>query len=73
MKTRQWGVELGVITVRCGRMMQDVEHASAVQCRVKCGVMRDVVACINVANIKRNLKCGVEYLQCGVMWHVSNV
>ena len=32
---------------------------------VKCGVMRDVVACINdVANIKRDLKCGV---------HVSNV
>ena len=41
---------------------------------LKCGVMRDVVACINdVANIKRDLKCGVEYMECGVMWHVSNV
>ena len=38
---------------------------------VKCGVM---VRCggvmHNVANIWRDLKCGVEYMECGVMWNV---
>ena len=51
--------------------MQDVEH-------VKCGAMSCVkcvmVRCINdVANIWRDLKCGVEHMECGVMRYVSNV
>ena len=37
-------------------------------------MVRDVVVCIDdVANIKCDLKCGVEYMECGVMWYVSNM
>ena len=49
-ETWSWGVELGVITVRCGGTMQDVGH-------VKCGAMLCKMWCarcgdaINVANI----------------------
>ena len=49
----------------CGGLMQAVEHVKcgATSC-VKCGATRDVVVrCINdVANISRDLKCGVEYM-----------
>ena len=75
-----------MITVRCGVMMQDVEHVKcgAVSCKmwcdarcggVKCSVMRDeVVRGINdAANIWRDLKCGVEYMECGVMGYVNSV
>ena len=37
---------------------------SVVSVMVRCGVMH------NVANIWRDLKCGVEYMECGVMWNV---
>ena len=59
---------MGVITVRCGGMMQDVEH-------VKCGAMSCVKcdARCDVANIWCDLKCGIEYMECGVMWYVRNV
>ena len=68
-------MELGVITVRCGGMMQDVEHVKcgAMSC-VKCGVMRDVVVCINgVANIWCDPKCGRvhgmwRYVEHNVKW-----
>ena len=67
---------MGVITVRCGGMMQDVEHVKcgAMSC-VKCGAMGNVVGrCINNGQyIRCDLKCGVEYVECGVMWYVRNV
>ena len=38
---------------------------------VKCGVMARCGGVMhNVANIWRDLKCGVEYMECGVMWNV---
>ena len=63
------GCGLGVITVRCGGMMQDAECGATMLCKMWCdgrcgGVMH------NVANIWRDLKCGVEYMECGVMWNV---
>ena len=60
-ETWSWGVELGVITVRCGGMMQDVGH-------VKCGAMLCKMWCarcgdaINVANIWCDLKLMWRYV-----------
>ena len=65
-------MQLGVIIVRCGDgIMQDVERhvkCSAMWCKIWCdarcgGTMH------NVANIC-DLKCGVEYRACGIMWNV---
>ena len=49
--------------------MQDAECGATMLCKMWCdgrcgGVMH------NVANIWRDLKCGVEYMECGVMWNV---
>ena len=64
-ETWLWNAELGVITVRCGGMMRLCNKWNALPlCCVKCSVMH------NVANIRCDLKCGVEYVECGVMWNV---
>ena len=39
-----------------------------VKCDAKCGAMH------NVANtIRRDLKCGIEYMACGVMWYICKM
>ena len=50
-------------------MGEGCNYSRCEACRVKCDVMRHVVV-RNVANIWCDLKCGVEYMECGVMWNV---
>ena len=39
-----------------------------VKCDAKCGAMH------SVANtIRRDLKCGIEYMACGVMWYICKM
>ena len=69
------GMWTGCDQSRCDQMWWNdalkMRNAVPQLCCVKCGVM---VRCggvmHNVANIWRDLKCGVEYMECGVMWNV---
>ena len=63
--------------VKCGVVRDVVVRGinDAVQCCVKCGVVRDVVVrgINDAADIWRDLKCGVEYMECGVTGYVNSV
>ena len=49
--------------------MQDAECGATMLCKMWCGA-RCGGTMPNVANIWWDLKCGVVYMECGVMWNI---